>query len=51
MKLVLALMYVIYIEDWDMDCINKITQAYNRVSKVFVLWLQYLQGKELEEIQ
>ena len=39
MKLVLALMYDIYLEDWDMDYINKVFQTYDRVSRIVVFWL------------
>ncbi len=51
MKLVSAPTYDIYLEDWDMDRINKVTQTYDRVSRVVALRLQHLRGEEPEEIQ
>ena len=51
MKLVLAPTYDIYLEDWDMDCINKVAQTYGRVSRVVALRLRHLRGEEPEEIQ
>ena len=37
MKLILALMYDIYLEDWDMDHINKVAQTFGKVSKSIYL--------------
>lgn len=51
MKLVLTSTYDIDLEDWDMDYINNIAKTYGKVSKSIALWLQYLRGKESEEIQ
>ncbi len=33
-----------------MDCINKVAKTYGKVSKGISLWLQYLEGKESEDI-
>ena len=51
MKLVSAPTYDIYLEDWDMDRINKVAQTYGRVSRVVALRLRHLRGEEPEEIQ
>ena len=51
MKLVLAPTYDIYLEDWDMDCINKVAQTYGRVFRIVALRLQHLRGEKPEEIQ
>lgn len=42
MKLVSALIYDIDVQNWDMDCINKVTKTFEKVSKGIVLQLQYL---------
>ena len=39
MKLVSALTYDIDLEDWDIDCINKVAKTYSKVSKGIHLWL------------
>ena len=51
MNLVLAQMYNIDFEDWDIDCINKVAKTYSKVSRDIALRLQYLQDKKSEEIQ
>ena len=51
MKLVSAPTYDIYLEDWDMDRINKVAQTFGKVSRGIHLRLQHLQGEEQEEIQ
>ena len=51
MKLVSTLIYDIYLENWVMDCISKIAQTFDKASRDIHLWLQYLQGKEIKEIQ
>lgn len=42
MKLVLAPMYNIDLENWDIYCIDKIAKLFDKVSKGIHLWLQYL---------
>ena len=42
MKLVSAPTYDIYLEDWDIDCINKVAQTYGKISRVVALWLRHL---------
>ena len=37
MKFILALMYNIDLEDWDMDFINKVAKTYKKVSKDIAL--------------
>ncbi len=44
-------MYNIYLEDWDIDCINKVAQTFDEVFRGIHLQLQYLQGNNPEEIQ
>ena len=44
-------MYDIDLEDWGIDCINKVAKTYNKVFRGIDLQLQHLRGKELEEIQ
>ena len=51
MKLILALTYDIDLEDWDIDCINKVAKIYDKISRYIVLWLRHLQGKKPEKIQ
>lgn len=51
MNLVLAPIYNINLEDWNLNCINKIAKTYSEVSKTIVLWLQYLQSEESEKLQ
>ena len=51
MKFVVVPTYDIDLEDWNMDCINKVVQTYGNVSRGIALWLQHLQGKEPEEIE
>lgn len=51
MKLISASTYNIYLKDWDMYYINQIAQVYDEISRIVVLWLQYLQDIKSEEIQ
>ena len=51
MKLISALTYDIDLENWDMDCINKVAKTFGKISRGIHLWLQYLRGEEPEEIQ
>lgn len=39
MRLVLTPIYNINLENWDIDCINKVIKTYNKVSKDISLWL------------
>ena len=39
MKLVLAPTYDFDLEDWDMDCINKVAKTYVKVSRGIAFWL------------
>lgn len=51
MKLIMAQTYDIDLEDWAMDCINKVTKTFGEISSCIHLWLQHLQDEQLEEIQ
>lgn len=51
MKLISTPTYDIYLEDQDINCINKFTQTYSRVFRVVAFRLQYLEGKKQVEIQ
>lgn len=42
MELIFTSMHDIYLEDWNIDCINKVIQTYGKVIKVVALWLQRL---------
>ena len=46
MKLVLAPIYNIDLENWDLDYINKVFKTYSKISRGIALWLQYLQGEK-----
>lgn len=46
MKLILASIYNINLEDMDIDCINKVAKIYCKVFKSLVLQLQHLQSKK-----
>ena len=39
MKYVLAPLYNIDLEDWNIDYINKVAKTYGKVSKGITLWL------------
>lgn len=39
MKLVLAPMYNINLEDWDIGCIDKVAKLFGKISKDIHLWL------------
>ena len=49
-KLVLASAYDIYLDDWDIDHINKVAQTFGKVSRGIHFRLQHLRGKKLEKI-
>ena len=42
MKLILTLMYNIYLENWDMDYISKVAQTFSKVFRGIHLQLQHL---------
>lgn len=51
MKFGLAPIYNINLEDWDIDCINKVAKTYSKISRGITFWLQYLQSKKPEKIE